>query len=45
MRFSLVVIATAVGALLITGGVTIASTVDQPSAPRPVGFLVGVDTR
>lgn len=45
MRFSLAVIATAVGALLITGGVTIASAVDQPSMPRPVGFVVVVDAR
>lgn len=43
MRFSIAVLVAATSAMLLTGGVTVASTLDRPAIPRPVGFSA-VDT-
>lgn len=41
MRFTIAVLLAVLGALALTCGVAVDSTVDDPPLPRPVGFSVG----
>jgi hypothetical protein len=40
MRFSIAALAAATGAMLLTGGLTLASAAELPPSPRPVSFTV-----
>jgi hypothetical protein len=38
MRFSIAVMVAATGAMLLTGGIAVASALDDMPVPRPIGF-------